>query len=101
MAVCPDGDTTLVALQNKDIPRKCKICLYFQARNGTRGRFFEAYRCVSSIGGLGFAAVGLWPVAPPRTGGGRAPHPILPPPRRCPAGAPPRTATPAPRARGG
>ncbi len=26
----PDGDATLTAPQNRDIPRKCKLCLYFR-----------------------------------------------------------------------
>src|SRR5690349_925637 len=43
MAACPDGAATLTAAQNRDIPPKCKIWLYFLIFRELREVFWHGF----------------------------------------------------------
>ena len=53
MAARPDGGATLTALQNRDIPSKCKLSLYFRALTEPRG-------IVARIWGIATLVVAIW-----------------------------------------
>src|SRR3954468_14208589 len=53
-AACPNGSATLIAVQNRDIPPKCKLSLYFQVSGRNR------VGIVVRIWGLGGLAAVIW-----------------------------------------
>ena len=54
LAACPDGSATLIAAHNRDIPRKCKICLYFLIFRDLKGKDLARIWAFAAL------AAGIW-----------------------------------------